>query len=79
MSNNFINVNEEMKWLKNHYFNGLIYRDVKNAKFIGVVRLKDHSIWFECFDELETDTYSYSSQSLVDCCEYLGIPYYNYK
>ena len=79
MSNSFINIKEEMEWLKNHYFNGIIYRDVKNAKFIGTIRLEDHSIWFECFDELETDTYSYSSQSLVDCCEYLCISYYNYK
>lgn len=74
----YININEELAWLRHYYFNGVIYRDVVNNKYIGVVRLDDHSMWFECFNHPE-GSYVFSSQSLVDCCEWLGVPYYNYK
>ena len=32
-----------------------------------------------CYDNCEYSDYSFSSQSLVECCEWLGLNYYNWK
>ena len=76
-----IDIKSEVDWLKcrgdiDEYF---LYSNTVTNKFIVARRFDNHQIWYECFDNGEYSDYSFSSQSLVECCEWLGLNYYNFK
>ena len=76
-----IDVNSEVNWLKcrGDIDGYLLYSNIITNKFIVARRFDNHEIWYECYDNGEYPDYSFSSQSLVECCEWFGLNYYNWK
>ena len=77
----FIDVNSEVDWLKcrSDIDEYLLYSDMTTNKFIVARRLDNHETWYECYDDAMYSDYRFSSQSLVECYEWLGLNYYNWK
>ena len=76
-----IDIKSEVDWLKcrGDIDGYLLYSNTVTNKFIVARRFDNHQIWYECYDNGEYSDYSFSSQSLVECCEWLGLNYYNWK
>ena len=76
-----IDINSEVDWLKcrGDIDGYLLYSNMTTNKFIVARRFDNHQIWYECYDNGEYSDYSFSSQSLVECCEWLGLNHYNWK
>ena len=79
-----IDIKSEVDWLKcrGDIDGYLLYSNIVTNKFIVARRFDNHQIWYECYDNGEYSEYfdyGFSSQSLVECCEWLGLNYYNWK
>ena len=72
-----VNIEMEMRWLRDH---GLCDGYTLLRHKDGIIRsvVINACQWFEVDTEpCMAGCYVYSSNRLSDCCEYLGIPYYN--
>ena len=75
----FVDVNSEVSWMivRGDIDGYLIYSS--QSKSIVARRFDNHEIWYEVYVDYMSNCYDFSSQSLVECCEWLGVSYYNWR
>ena len=79
----FVDVKSEVSWMivRGDIDGYLIYSS--QSKSIVARRFDNHEIWYEVYTSIVyadhmKHYYDFSSQSLVECCEWLGVSYYNW-
>lgn len=72
-----VNIKEDIQWMEDHDLQDNYYVCSKDGKCIRSVML-NHEQWFEVDQEpLMYGCYEFSSKSLAECCEFVGVLYFN--